>query len=163
MHCPCSLRRECSHISPASRRTRHRGVSPHSGQTAVGRRARTQGQDVSLVTHKVIIRYMPGLKSRMFLVYNDHDNGIRRFDIDRIVDIDEQKFQLDILAHERCDGADPFDALLTSTADILVRDRAAGDRRGMSDPAFTSVATGIPCRVAANKVAPKGKEDRAKS
>ncbi len=135
-------------------------VSASLGQNIVW--PRTQGQDVSLVTHKVVIRYMPGLKNRMYLVYNDPDNGIRRFDIDRIVDTDEKKFELEILALERCDGADPFDALLTSTADVMTRNTSPGDKRGISDPAFTTVATGIRCRVAANKIAPKGKEDRAK-
>ena len=144
------------------------GVSsntPSSVAAALGQNAvwpRTQGQDVSMITHAIVMRYQAGMKSRMFFIYNDPDNGMRRFDIDRIVDPDEHKVQLNILAVERCDGLDPFDALLTSTADVLLRNVSAGDKRGISDPAFTTIATGISCRVAANKVAPKGKEDRAK-
>jgi hypothetical protein len=124
---------------------------------------RLVGQDISLITHSVVILYMSGLKSRMFIVYDDPDNGPRRFDIDRIVDLDEQKVELNLLVFERCDGADPFDALLTSTADILSRDTSVADKRGMSDPTFTTIATGIPCRVGVGKAASKGKEERSKT
>jgi len=135
-------------------------VSSSLGQNTVW--PRHEGQDISMVTHNITIRYQAGLKSRMFLIYNDPDNGIRRFNIDRIVDPDEHKVELNILAIERCDGADPFDAELNTTADILTRSGAIGDKRGASDPTFFTIATAIPCRVAPNKVASKGKEDRAK-
>lgn len=61
-------------------------------------------QVVSELSHEIVIRYMPGLKTRMFIVYNDTDNGPRRFDIDRIVDPDEHKIELRILTVERNDG-----------------------------------------------------------
>jgi hypothetical protein len=124
---------------------------------------RTVGQDVPQVAHMVTIAYMAGLLSRMFLIYNDPDNGTRRFDIDRIEDPDERKFELRILAIERKDGVDPFDALLTTTADILTRDTSAGDSRGISSPVFTTIATAIACRVTADQAAPRGMELRAKS
>ena len=65
---------------------------------------RLKEQVLSKITHKVIIRYMPGIKSRMFLLYNDPDNGVRRFNIDRSLDPDEHKVELRILAIERNDG-----------------------------------------------------------
>lgn len=124
---------------------------------------RLVGSDISVITHSVVIRYMPGLKSRMYVVYNDPDAGPRRFDIDRIVDPDEQKVQLNLLVFERADGADPFDALLTSTADVLTRDSSAADKRGISSPSFTTIATAIACRVGVGKAAPRGKEERSKT
>ena len=48
---------------------------------------------VSLNTHNITIRYKAGLKSRMYLIYHDPDNGDRKFQIDRIVDPDEQKVE----------------------------------------------------------------------
>ena len=136
-------------------------VSANLGQAEVW--PRILGQDVSIAAHTVTIGYMPGLLSRMFLVYNDPDNGARRLDIDHFVDPDEHKFELVILAIERKDGTDVFDALLNTTADILVRDTSSGDKRGMSSPAFTTVATGILCRVAEGKEVPRGKEELARS
>lgn len=136
-------------------------VSASLGQNIVW--PRIDGQDVSMITHAVTIRYMPGLKGRMFLLYNDPDNGVRRFNIDRVVDPDEHKVELKILAIERNDGTDSFDALLTTTADVLTCDTSSGDRRGLSDPSFTTIATGVPCRVAMGKSVTRGKEDRAKS
>lgn len=61
-------------------------------------------QVVSELSHEISIQYMAGLRTRMFIIYNDADNGARRFDIDRIVDLDETKVQLHILAIERNDG-----------------------------------------------------------
>lgn len=136
-------------------------VSTSLGQTEVW--PRLAGQDVSQVVHMVTIGYRPGLLSRMFLVYNDPDNGPRRFDIDHFVDTDEHKFELRIIAVERKDGTDVFDTLLITTADILTRDTAAGDSRGMSNPAFTTVASNIPCRVAEGLPVPRGKELLAKA
>jgi head-tail adaptor len=136
-------------------------ASEELGQTNVW--PRILGQDVSQNPHMVTIRYMPGLLSRMFLIYNDPDNGARRFDIDRIVDPDEHKFELRILAIERKDGAmDPFDALLTTTADILTRDTTGDDPRGMASPSFTTIASGIACRLAEGRGTPRGKKERAK-
>ena len=136
-------------------------VSANLGQTEVW--PRTLGQDVSQNPHLLTIPYMPGLLSRMFLVYNDPDNGARRFDIDRIVDPDERKMELKILAIERKDGSDVFDTLLTTTADVLIRDTSAGDKRGMSSPSFTTIASAIACRVAEGKEVPRGKEQLAQS
>jgi hypothetical protein len=100
----------------------------------------------------------------MYIVYTDPDNGPRVFDIDRIVDPDEHKVELRILAFERADGADPFDAFLISTMDILESDTSSpGDKRGISSPALNTLASGIPCRVAMGKVNTKGKEERAKA
>lgn len=124
---------------------------------------RLDGARVAMNTHTITIRYQTGLKSRMFLIYNDPDNGARRFDIDRIVDPDEQKVELIILAIERNDGADAFDAQLNNTADVLVRDTSSGDKRGMSSPAFTTIASAVPCRVAEGNAIPRGKELIAKS
>lgn len=62
-------------------------------------------QVVTELTHKIIIRYMPGLRSRMFILYDDPDaDSPRRFDIDKIIDPDEKKVELEILAIERDDG-----------------------------------------------------------
>lgn len=124
---------------------------------------RLMGQQVSLMTVQIVIRYIAGLKSRMFAIYNDPDNGPMILDFDRVVDPDFHKVELHILAFVRADGVDPFDALLTSTLDVLQRDTSNGDKHGFSDPTFTKVATGIPCRVAMGKVAPKGREERAKA
>jgi len=124
---------------------------------------RLTGNDVSQVAHSVSISYMPGLLSRMYLIYNDPDNGARRFDIDRIEDPDQRKMELRILAIERKDGLDPFDSMLNTTLDILTRDTAPGDKRGISDPSFTVIAMGVPCRVAEGKGVPAGKELLAKS
>lgn len=136
-------------------------VSPSLGQNTAW--PRLPGPQISQITHQIVVRYLPGLKSRMYIVYSDPDNGARIFDIDRIVDPDEHKVELRILAFERADGQDPFDAFLISTADVLQRDIAAIDKRGMSDPTFSTLASGIACRVGMGKVAPKGKEERAKS
>ena len=141
--------------------TTQSAASPALGQNTTW--PRLDGQQISTITHQIAMRYLPGMKSRMFLIYNDPDNGVRKFEIDRIVDPDERKVQLNILAFERADGVDPFDALLTSTLDILERDTSAGDKRGISDPTFNTLATGVACRVAMGKVAAKGVEDRAKA
>jgi hypothetical protein len=124
---------------------------------------RLVGQDVSLVTTVFVIQYVPGIRSRMFILHHHPDDGLVRYDLDRPVDIDGQRHQLNLLTFKRADGADPFDAQLTSTLDILSRDTASGDKRGISDPTFTTIATGIPCRVAEGKTAQKGKEVRTKS
>ena len=123
------------------------------------------GQDISLVTHQIVTSYDNAvvIRSRGFIVYNDPDVGERIFDIDRCYDPDERKVERHILAFERMDGVDAFDAQLTTTLDILSRDTSIGDERGLSDPAFTPVARNIPCRVAEGKVAGKGKEDRSKT
>jgi hypothetical protein len=139
-------------------------VSPAS--TELGQKAvwpRITGQECAAIPHLVTIRYMAGLKSRMFFVYNDPDNGARRFDFDRIIDPDEKKVELQILAIERMDGKDAFDALLNTTADVLIRDTSAGDSRGMSSPAYTILATAIACRVQQDGGTPAGKEVRAKA
>jgi hypothetical protein len=136
-------------------------VSTELGQNSAW--PRLTGNDVAQVSHSVSIAYMPGLLSRMFLLYNDPDNGARRFDIDHIVDPDERKMELRIVGIERKDGADPFDALLNMTLDILIRNTSPGDSRGMSSPVFTVIALGVPCRVAQGKGVPRGKEDFAKS
>jgi hypothetical protein len=136
-------------------------TSPSPPSTDLGQNAiwpRLQGQDAPLIAHSITIGYMPGLLTRMFFVYNDPDNGARRFDVDHIVDIDEHKMQLKILAIERKDGKDVFDALLNTTADIITRDTSAGDSRGMSNPAYTTLATGVLCRATEGKGVPKGKE-----
>jgi hypothetical protein len=135
-------------------------VSSSLGQNIVW--PRLVGQDVPLVTAVLTIQYIAGLKSRMFILHHHADDGLVRYDIDRIVDQNGHRVQLTILAFKRSDGIDPFDVGLTTTADILSRDISIGDKRGLSDPAFTTIATGWPCRVASGKSAPKGKEDRAK-
>lgn len=123
---------------------------------------RIQGQDLPHVTHKVNISYIAGLKGRMFIIYNDPDNGARRFDIDRIVDPDEHKHELRILAIERNDGADPFDGMLTTTLDVLARNVSVGDDYGLPDQTFIPLSTGIACRVSMSGPVPKGKELRGK-
>ena len=138
--------------------------SPSSGQ--LGQNIawpRLVGQPFSLVTCTFVIQYIAGIKSRMFIMHHHPDDGLVRYDIDRPVDIDGRRVQLSILTFKRADGADPFDALLTSTLDVLSRDTAVGDKKGISDPAFTTIATGIPCRVAEGKAAQKGKEVDTKS
>ncbi len=124
---------------------------------------RLVGQDVSLVTCKFVIQYIPFVKSRMFVLHHHPDDGLVRYDIDRVVDVDGSRTQLAILTFKRADGADPFDYELTSTLDILTRDTASGDERGISDPTFTTVATGVKCRVSVGKGVTKGKEESAKS
>ena len=71
-------------------------------------------QVISDLSHEIVLAYLPGLRTRMFIVYNDPDIPVdpskqdweqgRRFDIDRIVDPDEHKVELQILAIERNDG-----------------------------------------------------------
>ncbi len=59
---------------------------------------------------------------------------------------------------------DPFDLLLTMSVDVLSRDTAAGDKRGLSDPSFTTIGTNWPCRISGSmKLVGIGKEQRAKS
>lgn len=54
---------------------------------------------------------------------------------------------------------DPFDILLTQTMDVMERDTAAGDDRGLSDPTFTTVGSAVPCRIStAKKLVGSGKE-----
>jgi hypothetical protein len=136
-------------------------VSTVLGQAQVW--PRLLGQDVAHVTHKVVIPYIAGLRSRMYIIYNDADVGERRFEIDRIVDPDERKHELRILAIERNDGIDPFDAYLTTTADVLARDTLSGDDYGLSDPSFITLDTGVACRVSMSAGVQKGREVRAKS
>src|SRR4051812_34943007 len=64
-------------------------VSPSLGQNTAW--PRLPGPQISQITHQIVIRYLPGMKSRMYIVYADPDNGPRIFDIDRIVDPDEHK------------------------------------------------------------------------
>lgn len=119
---------------------------------------RLVGQDVALVTCVFVIQYIPGVRSRMFILHHHPDDGLVRYDIDRPVDEDGTRTQLKILTFKRADGADPFDAQLTSTLDVLIRDTSVGDERGISDPTFTTLATGVRCRVAMGKGVEKGKE-----
>ncbi len=86
------------------------------GVLATTEATRLKEQVVSKLTHKVTMRYMVGIRGRMFLLYKDPDATAasdttlpawqqgRRFDIDRCVDPDEHKFELWILAIERNDG-----------------------------------------------------------
>ena len=67
------------------------------------------------------------------------------------------------MAFERNDGQDAFDGQLNTTADVLIRDTASGDKRGMSNPAFITLASGILCRVSEGTGTPRGRELRAKS
>lgn len=124
---------------------------------------RLPGPQIALVTMSIIIRYLAGVKSRMYAIYNHPDNGPMVFDFDRVYDPDFHQQQLNIVAFQRADGVDDFDAFLISTMDILQRDTAAGDKRGIAPPDFSAIATGIKCRVAMGKVTPKGTEQRAKS
>lgn len=67
--------------------------------------ARMQRQQaVTQTTHRITIRYTSGLRTTNYIIYNDPDNGPRRFDIDSINDPDEMKVELQILAIERNDG-----------------------------------------------------------
>lgn len=137
-------------------------VSPDLNQNTVW--PRIKGQDVAELPHMCIIRYMPGLLSRMLIVYDDPDNGERYFDVDRIADPDAQKVELHILAIERKDGQqDPFDTLLTTTCDVLTRNTTGDDKRGMASPAFATVGTAVPCRVSMNHGVPRGQEELAKT
>lgn len=62
-------------------------------------------QVVTSSTHRITIRYMAGLRTRMFILYNDPDTtNPRRFDVDSINDPDEMKVELQILSIERNDG-----------------------------------------------------------
>ena len=109
-------------------------ISAQLGQSTAW--PRLLGQDVPHITHRVIIPYVAGLKGRMFILYNDVDNGPRRFDIDRIVDPDEHKHELRILAIERSDGTDPFDTMLNNTLDVRLQGcvaRACVRRGQLSD------------------------------
>lgn len=62
---------------------------------------------------------------------------------------------------------DPFDSLLNQLASVLVRDVSGSDAYGQANPSFTTVATGIPCRVSTLSVGTdreylaKSKEDIA--
>jgi hypothetical protein len=124
---------------------------------------RLDGLSSSLVTTQFTLQYIAGIRSRGYIIHHHPDDGLVRYDIDRSVDIDGQRVQLTILAFKRADGSDPFDAELVTTLDVMTRDTASGDERGISDPAFTIIATGIPCRVAEGKATQKGKEVRTKT
>jgi hypothetical protein len=56
---------------------------------------------------------------------------------------------------------DPFDSLLNQTASVMVRDVSGADGYGQANPAFTTVATGVPCRISTAAV-PSDKEFLAK-
>jgi|GEM_PF-6952543 len=81
--------------------------------TTTGARRLSQ-QVLTTTSHRITIRYTPGLRSRMFIIYNDPDVAVdstkpawqqgRRFDIDSINDPDAKKVELQILAIERNDG-----------------------------------------------------------
>lgn len=58
------------------------------------------------VTHKIVIRYMPGILSRMLVVFypmSDQTSG-RKFVIMRIKDPDERRVELHLICSERNDG-----------------------------------------------------------
>jgi head-tail adaptor len=67
--------------------------------------ARQAQQVITKTSHRVTIPYRKGLRTRMFILYDDPDTDApRRFDIDSINDPDEKKVELQILAIERNDG-----------------------------------------------------------
>lgn len=61
-------------------------------------------QIVTQVTHRITVRYMPGLRTRMFIEFDDVDAGTRTFTIEQIIDPDEKKVELRMLCMERNDG-----------------------------------------------------------
>jgi SPP1 family predicted phage head-tail adaptor len=61
-------------------------------------------QVVPTVTHRIKLRYLTGLRSRMQVVYHDPDGYDRTFDIDQIIDPDELKVELWLLCIERSEG-----------------------------------------------------------
>jgi SPP1 family predicted phage head-tail adaptor len=68
--------------------------------TAFGKKVYSSQQEVSEVTHRVTIRYLPGVKSSMNVGFRD-----RVFKIQAIVDPDEQQKVLFLLCMERNDSA----------------------------------------------------------
>ena len=53
------------------------------------------------VSHRITIKYMPGIKEQMFIVYHHPDNGDMRFDIAQVGDPDFKMVELKILAIAR--------------------------------------------------------------
>lgn len=81
------------------------------GLWAVTQARKLAQQVVNEISHRITIRYMRGLRSRMFILYNDPDSQDdqgnlvpRRFDIDSIIDPDENKVEQQLLCIERNDG-----------------------------------------------------------
>jgi SPP1 family predicted phage head-tail adaptor len=67
-----------------------------------GRDLERAQQVVAEVSHKVIIRYIPGVVAKMLVQVEQ-----RTFVIEAVVDQDENKFELWLLCHERNDGVIP--------------------------------------------------------
>jgi head-tail adaptor len=63
-----------------------------------------QQQVLTETSHRITIRYRPGLSTRMFIKYNHPDAGEIRLDIDSINDPDFKRVELQILAIARNDG-----------------------------------------------------------
>lgn len=73
--------------------------------------SKLRDQVLAEVSHRITIRYMGGIKPRMFILYPDPDFDVpvnapawqqgRRFDIEKPIDPDEMKVELRILAIER--------------------------------------------------------------
>jgi head-tail adaptor len=62
---------------------------------------RLQNQILSEVSHRITIKYMPGLKEQMYIIYHHPDNGDMRMDIAQIGDPDFKRVELKILAIAR--------------------------------------------------------------
>ncbi len=62
---------------------------------------RLAGQILPEVSHRITIKYMPGLKEQMYIIYHHPDNGDMRFDIAQIGDPDFKQVELKILAISR--------------------------------------------------------------
>lgn len=65
---------------------------------ASGREMLTAQQIQAVVTHKITIRYLAGLDPSMRVLYNG-----RYFDIQAVIDINEQQRQMELLCFERVD------------------------------------------------------------
>jgi len=48
--------------------------------------------------------------------------------------------------------ADVFDAQLDKLANVLTRSTAGGDKYGLADPSYTTVATAVPCHLSTGSV-----------
>jgi SPP1 family predicted phage head-tail adaptor len=68
--------------------------------TAFGKKVYAGQQEVAEVTHRVTIRYIDGVKASMVVWFRD-----RQFEIEAVVDPDEQQKVLFLLCNERNDSA----------------------------------------------------------
>jgi SPP1 family predicted phage head-tail adaptor len=68
-----------------------------------GREQLLAGQMEAELTHRIRIRFYPGVKPHWRIVYNDLLNGTRVFDIDSVINPEEKHRELELMCTELVD------------------------------------------------------------